>query len=86
MHRLGDTDVRESVSADEHNTRLKYRPLPNVIGFSLFMRAYENSKSGSFTIVENSLHKPDQRWADWFKDLCDKRDISSYLSYRWSMN
>ena len=86
LHRLGGVDVRENVSSEEQELRIKYKPMPNVVGFSLFTRAYQTGSSGSWSLVENSLHKPNQRWADWMKDLCDKRDISSYLLYRWRMN
>ena len=86
LHRLGDLDVKETVDDKEAKLRFAYRPVPNVIGFSLFTRAYENSRSGSFTLVENSLSKPSQRWADWFADLQDRRDISSYLKLRWALH
>ena len=86
LHRLGDLDINEQLDDEELNIRLSYRQVPNVIGFSLFTRAYENSKSGSFSIVENSLAKQGGRWSQWFRDFQDKRDISSYLKMRWGMN
>ena len=86
IHRLGQTDVREELDEKEHALRVAYRPVPNVIGFSLFARAYEGARSGSFTIVENSLSKPKYRWAEWFKDLADRRDMASYLKFRWNLN
>ena len=36
--RLGDWDLNEEVSAQEHAIRVKHRPTPNVIAFSLYYR------------------------------------------------
>ena len=86
IHRLGTTDIREEVDDKEHALRVSYKPISNVVGFSLFARAYEGATSGSFTIVENSLTKPKYRWAEWLRDLSDKRDMAAYLKFRWMMN
>ena len=86
LHRLGEMDVNEALSDEELQIRLGYRAMPNVIGFSLFLRAYENKNRGSLSIVENSLAKQGDRWSTWFRDLQDKRDISAYLKMRWLMN
>ena len=86
LHRLGNTDINEAVSTKENILRLQYRPMPSVIGFSLFTRPWANSTSSSYTVVENSLTKPNMRWAEWFRDQQDRRDIASYLKLRWSFN
>ena len=86
LHRLGWIDINEKLDAKEASLRLQSWPVPNVIGFSLFTRSYKNSKSASFTIVENSLKKSNYRWTEWIRDFQDKRDISSYLRLRWLMN
>ena len=63
MHRLGWLDINEPLTEEELSIRLQYRSMPNVIGFSLFTRAWENSKSVSYTVVENSLLKQSNyRW------------------------
>ena len=44
LHRLGWFDINEDLSNDELSLRLQYRAMPNVIGFSLFTRAWNNSR------------------------------------------
>ena len=60
--------------------------MPSVIGFSLFTRPWANSNKSSYTVVENSLNKPNMRWSEWWRDQQDRRDIASYLKLRWSLN
>ena len=86
LHRLGEINVNEALTEEELTIRLGYRAMPNVIGFSMFTRAYENATRGSYSIVENTLAKKGDRWSTWFRDLQDKRDISAYLKMRWLMN
>ena len=87
VSRLGNLDLNENADDDELLMRLRFRPAPNVVGFSLFARAYQNSKTSSFTIVENSMDKDSSyRWAEWFSDWRDRRDISSYLKLRWNLH
>ena len=40
LHRLGWFDINEDLDDKELSTRLVFRPMPNVIGFSLFTRAW----------------------------------------------
>ena len=88
LHRLGWINIDEPLTPREASLRLQYWPVPNVVGFSLFMRPYESSKKkASFTIVENSAVKTSgSRWAEWLRDVQDTRDISAYLRLRWLMN
>ena len=87
LHRLGWLDINEKMDQTEVQTRLQFRPMPNVIGFSLFTRPWTGKKSVSWTLVENSLLKQSNyRWAEWFRDLQDRRDIASYLNNRWLLN
>ena len=87
LHRLGSFDINEDVSEKEFYMRLQYRSMPNVIGFSLFTRAWHNARGHSFSIVENSLQKQaNVRWAEWWRDMQDRRDISAYMKMRWAFN
>ena len=87
LHRLGWFNIHEPISEHELKLRLTYRAMPNVVGFSLFTRQYENGSTSSFSIVENTLlKKSGYRWVEWFRDLQDRRDISSYLRMRWAFN
>ena len=88
IHRLGWLNINEPLDEQELTTRLMYRPMPNVIGFSLFSRAWSTpGSSAHYSIVENSLSKKSNyRWAEWFRDLQDRRDIASYLRLRWALN
>ena len=64
LHRLGWFNINEYLSEEELSIRLGYRAVPNVIGFSLFSRAW--SKGGStaaYSVVENTLTKnSSSRW------------------------
>ena len=57
VSRLGGMDMNEDASDDEYILRLRHRPMPNVIGFSLFSRAYQGGKTSNFSIVENTMDK-----------------------------
>ena len=87
LHRLGWFDINEPLTEKELKMRIMHRAMPNVVGFSLFTRQYEKGSSSSYSIVENTLLKQSSyRWAEWFRDLQDRRDISSYLKMRWAFN
>ena len=61
-----------------------FRPLKNVLGYSLYSRVMKDEGKFHISIVENSLlKKSGHTWTDWFNDLRDRRDISKYLLYRW---
>ena len=80
VSRLGNLDLNEDASDDELMLRLRFRATPNVVGFSLFSRAYSGGKTSSFTVVENTMEKEAKyRWAEWFRNW---RDISSYLKLK----
>ena len=80
--------MNEILPEEEFALRIQYRPVPNVIGFSLFSRASEKGNRLSyFSVVESSLTKTSAyRWVEWFRDLQDRRDVGSYLKYRWMLN
>tara|TARA_B110000305_G_C18989922_1_gene425636 strand:+ start:37 stop:534 length:498 start_codon:yes stop_codon:yes gene_type:complete len=87
LHRLGWFNINEPLTEKELAMRLQYRAVPNVIGFSMFLRPYASGSRSSFTIVENSLIKGNNyRWAEWFRDLQDRRSIAAYLKMRWALN
>ena len=88
LHRLGWQDINEELTEMELSTRLQYRSVPNVIGFSLFSRAWSTPGSTAhYSIVENSLSKKSAyRWSEWFRDLQDRRDMAAYLRLRWALN
>jgi len=82
LYRIKDFNLEEVVTAEEIQIRGAFRPLPNVLGFSLFSKKLA---SGShFSIVENALwKKASGTWFEWFADIRDRRDMSSYLRGRW---
>ena len=87
LHRLGGLDINEHLSEKELAMRLQYRPMNGVVGFSVFTRPFTSSRGTSWTLVENTLTKTSNyRWSEWFRDLCDRRDISTYLNRRWMLN
>lgn len=76
-------DLQEHVTNEEAAFRLKFRPMPNVIGFSLYSRETKNGLR-HVSIVENSLEKSSAySWAEWWNDMKDRRDMSNYLKMRW---
>lgn len=83
MYRLRGFDVREYLDGSEIQLRGAYRPVPNVMGFSLYFRNMAN-RSNHLSIVENSLIKASPTsWRDWFADWRDRRDMTKYLRKRW---
>ena len=63
-----------------------HRPMPNLIGFSLYYRK-TNSGINHFSIVENTFWKKSElAWADWWATWNDRRDLSKYLRRRWVQN
>ena len=58
--------------------------MPNVLGYSLYARDIK-TYGYLYSLVENTLYKQSGgTWLEWFKDLKDRRDMSSYLRKRWS--
>ena len=87
LHRLGWFDINEELTEKELVHRLNYRPAPNIIGFSVFSRCWANSTRSSFNLSEATYNKQSTyRWQEWFKDQVDRRNIASYLWWRWTLN
>lgn len=82
LYRIRGFNLDEEITAEEIQIRGAFRPLPNVLGFSLFSKKLA---SGShFSIVENALwKKAPGTWIEWFQDIRDRRDMSAYLRSRW---
>ena len=83
IYRIRGFDLDEKLDPQEITIRGAFRPMPNVLGFSLY---YRQMKSGArhFSVVENALFKTGGTWFEWFSDLKDRRDMSIYLRSRWS--
>ncbi len=65
MYRIKDFDIKEQLTPEEIQIRGAFRPLPNVLGFSLFSK-YTNM-GNHFTITENTLNKKaNYTWTEWF--------------------
>ena len=86
LMRLGNNDIEEMVSEEEMQLRLLYRPMPSVVGFSLFSRAKQGGSTSNVTLVENTFEKAGSRWLEWFKDWQDRRSLAGYLRMRWTLN
>ena len=56
LSKLGNFDLQEHLTNKEIALRGKFRPIPNVIGFSLYYRKTQ-SGIGHLSIVENTLEK-----------------------------
>ena len=81
--RIKGFNLKEKVDDLELNLRGKYRPIPNVLGFSLYYRDPKNAVP-HVSVIENTLNKVKaDSWIEFFKDLRDKRDMSQYLKGRW---
>ncbi len=82
LYRIKGFDVNEELTPEEIQIRGAFRPIPNVMGFSLF---YKKLGLGAhLSIVENSLWKKSGgTWLEWFQDFRDRRDMSTYLRGRW---
>ena len=48
VFRLGTFDIEENIDAKELHIRLLYRPMPNILSYSLFSRASQSGGSGIF--------------------------------------
>ena len=80
---MKDFDLKESLTPEELQLRGLFRPVPNVMGFSVYYRD-GNARTRSATLVENTITKNGGTWLEWFQDLRDRRDMSAYLRIRWN--
>lgn len=61
--KISGFNLKEYVSVEERQIRDQHRPLPNIIGFSLYFRPLKESMWNHFSIVENTLWKSNgQTW------------------------
>ena len=87
IHRLGNLDMNEDLSKREREIRRMHRPRRNIIGFTVYTKAWDHSSGVSWTLAENSYYKAaGYRWQEWWADLQDRRNISSYMKLRWTCN
>lgn len=87
LYRIKDFDLHEKLDPEEIQIRGAFRPMPNVMGFSLFYRPLLKIGGNHFSIVENSLwKKAGGSWLEYYQDFRDRRDMSSYLKGRWFSN
>ena len=84
-YKIHGWDLKEELTEKEHLTRLSFRPMPNCVGFSLFAKRTENG-TNHFSVVENTIYKPQTNWRSWWADWNDRRDLGKYLRHRWMMN
>jgi len=81
--RIKGFDLKEKVDDHELELRGRFRPMPNVLGFSLYYRDHKNSVP-HLSVIENTVNKMKaDSWIEFIKDLRDKRDMSQYLKGRW---
>ena len=86
MFRLRGFDLKEHLGGEEIQLRLQFRPVPNVMGYSLFFKSMAD-KRNHLSIVENTLTKASgTSWRDWLADLRDRRDMANYIRQRWIGN
>ena len=86
MFRIKNFNFHEHVDVKETNIRLIYRPMPNVMGFSLYCRQGATGMP-YLTIVENSFFKNSTfKWREWWSDFKDRRDMAAYIKGRWNFN
>ena len=65
LYRIKDFDIKEHLTPEEIQIRGAFRPMPNVMGFSLF--AKRTSLGHHFSITENTLlKKAAGTWTEWF--------------------
>ena len=77
-------DLQKHETNRELNMRGAFRPLPNLIGFSLYSRPL-SSGLNHVSILESTMEKSSgYGWVEWFKDMRDRRDMSNYLKMRWN--
>ena len=87
MYRIKGFDMKERLTPEEIQIRGAFRPIPNVMGFSLFYKPLSQAGNFHFSIVENTLFKKaGGTWLEWFQDQRDRRDIAAYLKCRWLAN
>lgn len=103
MHRLHYWDLYSKFDPREESVKRIFRASPTVVSFSLFYNQVGDHPRNpalsltsmlfgghgvQYTIVENILHKESQLgFREWFNDLQDKRDMSTYLRnrMRWAI-
>jgi len=86
LTKLSLFDLHEKVSKAEMKLRRMHRPMPHVLGFSLYYRKTGFGQN-HLSIVENTLWKSTgESWAEWWQTCNDRRDMSRYLRRRWVMN
>ena len=66
IYRLKGFDLDEKVDAYELTMRGAHRPLPNVLGFSVYLRHLPLGNKEWFSLVENTLYKTGGTWFEWF--------------------
>lgn len=87
LFRIKDFDLHENLTPEEIQIRGAFRPLPNVMGFSLFYKPVAKKGKRHLSIVENTLFKNGGgSWLEFFQDLRDRRDMAAYLRGRWVGN
>jgi hypothetical protein len=83
---MGSFNLKEDLSPQERSIRMRFRPMPNLLAFSLYYRKTAQG-ANHFSIVENTLWKESgSTWTQWWSDVNSRRDISRYLRKRWLMN
>jgi len=86
MFRVKNFNLHEQLDPKEEKIRLMYRPMPNVMGFSLYFKQLARGNV-HFSIVENSHFKEaGSTWSEWWSDFNDRRDMSAYIKGRWLNN
>ena len=79
-------DLHEKVGVYEDRIRRIHRPIPHVVGFSLYFRKNQGA-SAHLSITENTLWKAsEESWAEWWQTVNDRRDIARYMRRRWWRN
>ena len=80
LFRIGDFDLHEELTPEELSIRGRFRPLPNVLGYSLFYKQLSSFGFPHMSIVENSLWKQaGGTIREWLRDFRDRRDMAYYL-------
>ena len=86
FYRIKGFDPKEIVDRKERQLRIIYRPIPEFISYSVFMKHLENGKYTT-SFIESYLHKSyrNPSWSIFFTDLRDRRDIASYVKSRFAL-
>ena len=66
MYRLKGFDLNEKLDAFELTMRTAHRPLPNVLGFSVYVKHLPQANKEWFSLVENTLYKTGGTWFEWY--------------------